>query len=96
MLGDMPLVEASHIDRLIAAFNPTGRTICVPARNGRRGNPVLWGRSFFAELQGLEGDTGARSLIDTHSDQVAEVPVPSDAIFADFDTPEAFARLETA
>ena len=89
--------EIAALDCDWAAFNPAeGRIICVPVRNGRRGNPVLWGRTFFSELQGLEGDTGARVLIDKHADQVTEVPVPSDAIFADFDTPEAFARLETA
>ena len=39
-LGDMPGVSAELIDRLIAAFDPVeGRTIVMPTRHGKRGNP---------------------------------------------------------
>jgi len=91
-LADMPLIEPTHIDKLIAAFDATeGRAICVPVHAGRRGNPVLWSRRFIPEMLELEGDEGARRLLEAHAGAVAEVPVASDAIFADFDTREAFA-----
>src|SRR6185437_1174485 len=62
-LGDMPLLDSGEIDRLVAAFNPTeGRAIIVPTRHGKRGNPVLWSRRFFAEMQEIAGDVGARHL----------------------------------
>ena len=93
-LGDMPEVKATHLDRLIAAFAPKeGRAICVPIREGRRGNPVLWGADFFDEMGQVQGDAGARHLIGQHEDQVAEVDLASDAIFTDIDTPEALERL---
>ena len=93
-LGDMPQVEAAHLDRLIAAFAPKeGRAICVPIRYGRRGNPVLWGADFFDEMGEVRGDVGAKHLIGEHEDQVAEVDLESDAIFVDVDTPEALWRL---
>lgn len=92
-LGDMPDVTAAHIGRLVAAFDPDeGRTICVPTFAGKRGNPVLWGASFFAELQTLKGDTGAKHLIGEHADAVCEVPMPDDASLRDIDTPEELAR----
>ncbi len=94
MLGDMPLVTASHIDRLIAAFNPVeGRAICVPAHRGKRGNPVLWGSRFFADMRALEGDQGARSLFREHAEQVCEVEMDDDGVLVDVDTPEALAAL---
>jgi len=94
LLGDMPLVSSGIIGRLIAAFNPgEGRGICVPVHKGRRGNPVLWARSFFAEIGRLEGDEGARRLIAVHGDEVNEVEVASDVIFRDFDTAESLASL---
>lgn len=94
LLGDMPLVSAAHIDRLIAAFNPVeGRSICVPTHKGKRGNPVLWGAKFFPEMRALEGDKGARSLFGTHSDQVCEVEMSDDGVLVDIDTPEALAAL---
>jgi molybdenum cofactor cytidylyltransferase len=90
LLGDMPAVTAAHIDQVIAAFNPVeGRSICVPTTRGKRGNPVLWGRDYFAEIGALSGDVGARHLIGAHADAVCEVALEDDAIFVDVDTPDA-------
>jgi len=94
-LGDMPLVAGRHVNRLIAAFSPAERrTIIVPVHGGERGNPVLWGREHFQEMLSLEGDRGAKSLMDKHEDQITEIAMRSDAVLADFDTPEALARLK--
>ena len=89
-LGDMPLIDKALIDRLIEAFDPDrGALIAMPVAGGRRGNPVLWSRRFFAELMTLDGDVGARHLISKHAKAVAEVPVEGDAAFLDIDTPQA-------
>jgi molybdenum cofactor cytidylyltransferase len=89
-LGDMPLIDAHLIDRLIDAFAPDrGNLIVVPTADGRRGNPVLWSRRFFNELMTLEGDIGARHLIAKHGEAVAEVRVEGDGAFLDIDTPQA-------
>jgi molybdenum cofactor cytidylyltransferase len=94
-LGDMPLVAGRHVNRLIAAFNPAEhRTIIVPVHGGERGNPVLWGRQYFQEMLSLEGDRGAKSLMDKHEEHITEIAMRSDAVLADFDTPEALARLK--
>ncbi len=91
-LGDMPLIDAHLIDRLIEAFAPDrGNLIAVPVSDGRRGNPVLWSRRFFDELMTLDGDIGARHLIAKHNQAVAEVPVEGHGAFLDIDTPEALA-----
>jgi molybdenum cofactor cytidylyltransferase len=91
-LGDMPLIDARLIDRLIEAFAPDrGNLIAVPVSDGRRGNPVLWSRRFFDELMTLDGDIGARHLIAKHNQAVAEVPVEGHGAFLDIDTPEALA-----
>ena len=95
-LGDMPLIDAHLIDRLIEAFAPDrGGLIAVPVSDGRRGNPVLWSRRFFSELMTLDGDIGARHLIAKHGEAVAEVPVEGHGAFLDIDTPQALeaARL---
>jgi len=89
-LGDMPLIDAGLIDRLIDAFAPDrGHLIAVPVAEGRRGNPVLWSRRFFKELMTLDGDIGARHLIARHAEAVAEVPVEGEGAFLDIDTPQA-------
>jgi molybdenum cofactor cytidylyltransferase len=91
-LGDMPLIDARLVDRLIEAFAPArGNLIVVPVSDNRRGNPVLWSRRFFSELMTLDGDIGARHLIARHNEAVAEISVEGHGAFLDIDTPEALA-----
>ncbi len=87
-LGDMPLVGPGLLDRLIDAYDPDeGRLIIVPTCRGKRGNPILWDRRFFADMNRLTGDAGARSLLGTHAEAVAEVNIEDEAILLDYDRP---------
>jgi molybdenum cofactor cytidylyltransferase len=86
LLGDMPFVRPALIDALIAAFEPG--LICVPVRDGRYGNPVLWGRKFFPELLALEGDAGAKRLLSHYREVVHPVEALDDGPFIDIDTLE--------
>jgi molybdenum cofactor cytidylyltransferase len=93
-LGDMPLVEPSVMNSLIAFYDPTeGREIVLPVFDGQRGNPVLWGRRFFPKLLDLAGDTGGRQILRDYMESVVEIPVETDSVLMDFDTPEALAAL---
>ncbi len=93
-LGDMPLVEPLALNSIIAAYNLTeGGEIVLPCFAGQRGNPVLWGKRFFPELLKLSGDTGARQILHRHVEFVTEVPVATDSVLRDFDTPESLAGL---
>jgi molybdenum cofactor cytidylyltransferase len=95
VLGDMPRVEPAELRTIVGAFSPNeGRAIVVPTRHGKRGNPVLWGRQFFAEMQELGGDVGARHLIGAYPEAVAEVEMAGDGVLTDIDTPQALARLK--
>ena len=65
VLGDMPGVTAADLDRLIAAFAQVRRPAIVRAtHDGKRGNPVILPRALFPEIAKLEGDTGARHLVE--------------------------------
>ena len=89
VLGDMPFVTPQLIDALSATqeANPEA-LIVVPVRNGQRGKPVLWHSSLFAELQGIEGDKGARELLSRHERNLVELSVSDDAVLIDIDTSE--------
>ncbi len=94
MLGDMPEIAPPLIDRMIAAFAPTeGRSIIVPTADGKRGNPIIWARSYFADMADVSGDTGAKHLLGRHADEVVEVAADA-AIHADIDTPDALSALK--
>jgi molybdenum cofactor cytidylyltransferase len=94
MLGDMPQVSVDLLRRLMRAYNPLeGRAIVLPAAGGKRGNPVIFDQRFFAEMLALEGDVGARHLIGSHGELVAEVAAEPGEIFVDVDTPDAYRQL---
>jgi molybdenum cofactor cytidylyltransferase len=94
-LGDMPQVEGWTIDQLIAAFDPErGALIVVPTIEGHRGNPILWSRRFFKDLMSISGDIGARNLIGGYGEAVVEVPLTSDAVLIDVDTPESLSAVK--
>lgn len=94
ILGDMPTVSANIIRKIVAAYNPAeGHLIIIPAHEGRRGNPILWDRAFFADFDRLEGDRGAKILLKDYPEYICEVDVGSEAIFCDIDTFEAYEEL---
>jgi len=93
-LGDMPLVKPDVMDKLIAAFDPLeGRSICIPTWQGKRGNPVLIGRSLFSEIQSLTGDIGAKAIINDHPDATCEVAMPDNSVLLDADTPDRLQEI---
>jgi molybdenum cofactor cytidylyltransferase len=94
LLGDMPRIAPSLIDRLIDAFDaaPVEPLAVVPVRGGRRGNPALIGRGLFAAVSMLEGDKGARELIATARENILELMVGDSAIEIDVDTWEDLRR----
>jgi molybdenum cofactor cytidylyltransferase len=94
-LGDMPQVDAGLIDKLLGAFDPErGALVVVPVIDGKRGNPVVWSRRFFKDLMTVQGDVGARYLIGSYAEAVAEVPVDSHAALTDVDTPESLSAVK--
>jgi molybdenum cofactor cytidylyltransferase len=84
-LGDQPGLRTSTINALIHAFVPKGRAILVPTYRGRRGNPVIFDRSYEKELLALRGDVGARSLLERYSDRISKVRTKSEAVLKDID-----------
>ena len=92
LLGDMPDISPALIDQLIGAFDPSGgRAICVATARNHRGHPVLWARPLFSEIAALEGDKGARELLETHAGQIVEIESGNDAPLTDIDTQETLA-----
>lgn len=83
MLGDMPFVTEGNCATLIREFTPD--SICVPVSGDRRGNPVLWPRRFFDEILRLEGDRGARGIMDRHPQSVREIQLEGSAVLFDID-----------
>jgi molybdenum cofactor cytidylyltransferase len=96
MLTDQPRLKTSTLTSLMDDFwglETNQEKILFPVYEGKRGNPVIFGRAFFDELAQLNGDSGGRMVVRAHPAAAHEVEVDDHAIHEDVDTPEDFDRL---
>jgi molybdenum cofactor cytidylyltransferase len=83
-LADMPWLELDTL-RQVANRLSAGAAIVAPTVNGQRGHPVGFARRFFAELSVLDGDSGAKHLLQAHAQDLSLLPVNDTGILRDVD-----------
>jgi molybdenum cofactor cytidylyltransferase len=88
---DQPFVDRAVIDGLITLHHETRKPIVAASYAGTLGVPALFDRSRLPDLIGLDDSAGAKSIILSNRDQVAEFPFPEGEI--DIDTAEDRERL---
>ncbi len=91
-LGDQPRLPEGVIAGLLRERERSGKAIAAPVYRGTQGTPVLFDGAVFGELAGLDGDAGARSVVQARPERVARVAVDA-PMPLDVDTPEDYARL---
>ena len=95
-LGDMPLLPSTLLDSLIHEhISDKGhvRNITIPVFEGQRGNPVLWGKTFFPELITLKGDRGGRQMLNEHTAAQNLVACDHSSVLRDVDSADALAAI---
>ncbi len=94
-VADQPFLTPEVIRRLVEEFRESGGPIVVPEYAGRAGNPVVFSRRYFSQLEGIEGDVGGRALVSTAGpDAVRRLAFADPMLGLDIDTPEDLARAE--
>ncbi len=83
-LADMPFIKTATYHAVRAGLTATN--LVVPYYREQRGNPVGIGKRYFAELAELQGDQGARALLQQHAAAVLRVDVEDAGILRDIDT----------
>jgi len=91
VLGDQPALDPRVIDQLLTAYAEGRGGIVAPVHRGERGHPVLFDRRFWPDLLALT-DGAPRDVIARYPEHLALVPVESDSILRDFDTPQDYRR----
>jgi len=72
-LGDQPDVDLEVVDRLIQTARKTKRQAVVPKYRYAWANPVIVTRTLWPRLMSLDGDEGAKRLLQAHPEWVEEV-----------------------
>ncbi len=89
-LVDHPYINAALVNLMIDRFYETKKLIVVPRYRGRRGHPVIFSSSLFAELLTAPVDQGAKTVVHAHRDQTLEIDTEDEGVTIDIDTPEEY------
>ena len=87
-LGDMPMVNKNIYDHLIELKN--NKEIIIPTYKNQQGNPILFDKKMKEKLMSIEGDVGAKKVLEPNKDKILNVPINDLGIVLDFDTQKSF------
>jgi molybdenum cofactor cytidylyltransferase len=90
LLADQPGVTPGLLSALVQRHRETLAPVVAPRYRDRRGNPVLFDRSTFDEFSTLQGDAGARPILQARSDEIAWVDWPTPEVIQDIDTADEY------
>ncbi len=89
MLADQPLIETSHLNKLIEQFRYDKKQIIASTYSNKKfGVPVVFDACYFSDLNKLNSDEGAKAIIEKNRSNVIEIN--QDCSFEDIDTIKDF------
>ncbi|MBM88998.1 MAG: hypothetical protein CMQ41_11540 [Gammaproteobacteria bacterium] len=83
-LADMPFIQIETYSAI--ANELRGNNIVIPVHKKKIGNPVGFGKNFFADLMNLSGDSGGRTIIQANQNAIVRLATDDSAILQDIDT----------
>ena len=89
---DHPLISQQLVAQLIDNFDRSGKQIVIPTYSGRRGHPVIFHASLYAELLAASDEIGARQVVHAHPEEIAEVPTDEEGVVLNLNDPQSLRR----
>lgn len=87
-VSDQPYLNAALLQQMLNKRKQSGKGIVAASYSHSIGTPVLFDKKYFTDLQKLEGDRGAKSILQTHFDDIETVDFPMGEM--DIDTEEDY------
>jgi len=87
-LGDMPMVNSDIYNQLIQSKN--NKEIIVPTYKGQQGNPILFSKSIKEKIMTIQGDVGAKKILELNKNKILNVEVGDQSIRKDFNKKDDF------
>jgi molybdenum cofactor cytidylyltransferase len=94
LLGDQPEVRTEAIAAVVDAFGRDPVPVVQASYSGRPAHPILFSRAAWPDLQRLEGDRGARDLLEARTWERRLVEVGGDPP-EDIDTDDDYERARS-
>jgi len=92
LLCDQPKVTTALLDAIIRTYEHSRKPIIACRYGTTVGVPALFDRSLFEELQKLQGDIGAKKIIERRASDRRVIEFPEGDV--DIDTPEEYQRIK--
>ena len=87
-LGDMPMVNKDIFNLLIKSKN--NREIIVPTYKNKQGNPILFSKSMKKKIMTIEGNVGAKKILELNKDKILNIETNDQSITKNFNTLDNF------
>jgi molybdenum cofactor cytidylyltransferase len=92
--ADHPAIDPAVVGQILSAGDSQpDRSIIVPTYQGRRGHPVLIRWEHVAGIRALPSGQGLNVYLRQQASCILELPVASESILFDLDTPGDYERL---
>jgi molybdenum cofactor cytidylyltransferase len=86
VLGDQPRIRAKTHQLVMANFRRRKKGICVPVYEGVFGHPVIFSIEYRKRMYALQGDQGARGLVEANPDDVTKYELKTPEIISSINT----------
>lgn len=93
LLADQPALGTAKLGELISVYESTGGWAVSAAENGEPKPPVVLGPELLRQVEGLEGDQGAKPLFRRYPERVRLLEWGAGEWFTDVDTWETYTGL---
>lgn len=94
VMGDQPLLSRAVCERLVTAFLTQEVDVVVPCVDAQSYAPVIFHRDLKESLLKLEGDRGAKGIVNQSGVRVLNIDFQEIDPFMDMDTPDAYEVIQ--
>lgn len=91
-LIDHPLITRDLVNDLIERFYSSRQPIVLPVCKSRRGHPVIFSSALYQELLAAPLETGARTVVWAHREEVSELHTTEEGCILNVNDPDALAE----
>lgn len=91
-LGDQPQIHIEVVRQVLQVYRERGADLVVPSYRMKRGHPWLVARRFWDQILSQDAPLTLRDFLNRFEQHITYLPVDSDSILRDLDTPEDYER----